>query len=143
MALELAPGATAAQRRALVGPYRWIGLGGSLLIAVTAPLWRLSGPTWRLTLPGVPHNGVRPFTAIAFVVGASMLSIAWFGLISRVERSDLPRRDRIRAVVLTAMLWFAPVLFGPPLLSSDIYSYAAEGAMVTQGLDATTDGMFK
>ena len=47
--------------------------------------------------------------------------------------------------LLTAALWFTPVLLGPPLLSSDIYSYAAEGAMVTKGLDPTSDdaGMYK
>jgi len=141
MALELAPGAPTAQRRALVGPYLWLGLAGSLLIAVTAPLWRLSGPTWRLTVPGIPHNGERPITAITFVVGTGMLGLAWMGLIRRVERSQLADRDKTRAVIVTSLLWFAPVLLGPPLLSSDIYSYAAEGAMVTQGSDPTVDDM--
>jgi len=141
MVLEVAPSAPAAERRALAGPYAWIGLAGSALIAVTAPLWRLSGPTWRLTIPGVPHNGERPVTAILFVIGTSMLGIAWMGLISRVERSTRPERDRMRAVVLTAMLWFAPLLFGPPLLSSDIYSYAAEGEMASRGIDPTSSGL--
>ncbi|MEY2421368.1 MAG: alpha,6-mannosyltransferase [Acidimicrobiaceae bacterium] len=143
MALEVAPSAPAAQRRALVGSYTWIGLAGSVLIAITAPLWRLSGPTWRVSIPGIPHNGERPFTAIAFVVGVSMLSLAWLGLIARTERSDLSHRARMRKVIGCAALWFAPLLLGPPLLSSDLYSYAAEGAMVTQGLDPTVDGMYK
>ncbi|MEY2448106.1 MAG: alpha,6-mannosyltransferase [Acidimicrobiaceae bacterium] len=143
MALEVAPSAPTEQRRALAGPYMWIGLAGSVLIAITAPLWRLSGPTWRLTVPGVPHNGERPVTAIAFVLGVSMLGLAWMGLIARVERSHLPERARMRAVLVCAVMWFAPLLLGPPLLSSDLYSYAAEGAMVTQGLDPTVDGMYK
>lgn len=143
MALEVAPSAPAAQRRALVGPYTWIGFAGSLLVAVTAPLWRLSGPTWRFTIPGIPHSGERPFTAIAFVLGASMLGIAWMGLITRVERSTLPERDRTRAVILTALLWFAPILLGPPLLSSDIYSYAAEGEMASRGIDPTADAIVR
>jgi alpha-1,6-mannosyltransferase len=143
MALELAPSAPAAQRRALARPYVWLGLAGSLLIAVTAPLWRLSGPTWRFSIPGVPHNGERPITAIMFVIGASMLSIAWLGLISRVERSTLPERDRTRVVIVTALLWFAPVLLGPPLLSSDIYSYAAEGEMASRGIDPTADAIYR
>lgn len=141
MALEVAPSAPAGQRRALAGPYPWIGFAGSVLIAVTAPLWRLSGPTWRLTIPGVPHNGERPITAIVFVIGVSMLAIGWMGLIARVERSDRPERDRMRAVLLTAMLWFAPLLLGPPLLSSDIYSYAAEGEMASRGIDPTSSGL--
>ena len=143
MALELAPDAPAAERRALAGPYRWIGFGASVFVAATMPLWRLAGRTWRLTLPGVPHNGERPFTAIVFVLAVALLSTAWLGLIVRVERSSLPARDRMRVVLSTAALWFAPLLLGPPLLSSDVYSYAAEGAMVTQHLDPTVDGMYK
>ena len=143
MALEVAPSAPAAQRRALVGPYRWLGFGASVLVAATMPLWKLAGRTWRLTLPGLPHNGERPITAIVFVVAVGVLAIAWFGLISRVERSQLSERDRTRAVVATAALWFAPLLLGPPLLSSDVYSYAAEGAMVTQHLDPTAQEMYK
>ena len=141
MALEVAPGAPAAQRRALVGPFRWVGFTASVLIAATMPLWKLAGRTWRLTLPGLPHNGERPITAILFVLAVATLGVAWMGLIHRVERSTLSDRERTRAVVATAALWFAPLLLGPPLLSSDVYSYAAEGAMVTQGLDPTTQPM--
>lgn len=143
MALEVAPSAPAGQRRAVAGPCLWLGLAGSTLVAITAPLWRLSGPTWRLSVPGIPHNGERPITAITFVVGAAMLSLAWLMLIARVERSPLPERDRTRAVIVTALLWFAPVLLGPPLLSSDIYSYAAEGEMASRGIDPTSDAIYK
>ena len=134
MALELAPSAPAAQRRALLGPYRWAGFAASVLVAATMPLWKLAGRTWRLTLPGLPHNGERPITAILFVTAVAVLGIAWLMLIARVERSSLSERERTRAVVATAALWFAPLLLGPPLLSSDVYSYAAEGAMVTPQL---------
>lgn len=143
MALEVAPSAPAAQRRAVVGPYRWIGLAGSLLIAATCPPWRLAGHVWRITIPGLPHNGERPITAVIFVIAVALLGIAWFGLISRVERSDASERDRMRAVLAAALLWFAPMLLGPPLLSSDIYSYAAEGEMATRGIDPTSDAIAK
>ena len=126
----------------MAGPYPALGFAGALLIAVTAPQWRLDQKTWRLTLPFLPFDGTRPFTAVAFVVGAAALGVAWLGLISRVERSQAPGRDRMRVVVATAFLWFVPVMLGPPLLSSDIYSYAAEGDMVTKGHDPTSQGMY-
>jgi hypothetical protein len=132
-----------ARRRTMAGPYPAIGFAGALLIAATAPQWRLDHKTWRLTLPFLPFDGTRPFTAIAFVAGAAALGIAWLGLIARVQRSESPQRDRMRVVIATAVLWFVPVMLGPPLLSSDIYSYAAEGDMVTKGHDPTTEGMFK
>jgi hypothetical protein len=146
MVVEPAPSASAttgAPRRPLAGPYLWLGFAGSLIIAVTSPLWRLAGRTWRLTLPGVPHDGERPFSVIALVVGVALLSISWIALVRRAERSELSERQRTRAVMVTALLWFVPVLLGPPLLSSDIYSYAAQGEMVNQGLDPTSQGMYK
>jgi hypothetical protein len=128
-----------------LGPVPYIGFVGALIVAAITPLWYLSGRAWRLTLPGQPHDGRRPLTAISFVGGVILLGIAWIGLISRAERARLTERERTWAVLLTAALWFVPVMLGPPLLSSDIYSYAAEGAMVTQGLDPTGvsgDGKF-
>jgi len=148
MATELAPDAPASARRGgLAGPFPVVGFLGALLIAVTAPTWRLAfigtHEPWRLTLPGVPSNGTRPFTAIAFLAGVVALGVAWLGLIARLERSAAPARDRMRTVLATALLWFAPVMLGPPLLSSDVYSYAAEGAMVTQHHDPTSQDMAK
>jgi hypothetical protein len=148
MAIELAPDAAAsARRRGLAGPYPALGFVGALLIAVTAPTWPGAfigtHEPWRLTLPGVPHDGTRPFTAIAFVVGAALLGVAWLGLIARIERNNASGRERMRTVIATALLWFAPVMIGPPLLSSDVYSYAAEGDMITKGHDPTSEGMYK
>jgi hypothetical protein len=144
MAIDYAADApVSARRRTMAGPYPAIGFAGALLIAVTAPQWRLDQKTWRLTLPFLPFDGTRPFTAVAFVIGAAALGISWLGLISRVERSQAPERDRMRVVIATALLWFLPVMLGPPLLSSDIYSYAAEGDMVTKGHDPTSQGMYK
>ena len=144
MAIDYAADApTSTRRRTMAGPYPALGFAGALLIAATAPQWRLDHKTWRLTLPFLPFDGTRPFTAIAFVAGAAALGVSWLGLISRVERSQAPERDRMRVVIATAVLWFVPVMLGPPLLSSDIYSYAAEGDMVTKGHDPTSEGMFK
>ena len=124
-----------------LGPFPYIGFVGALVVAAITPLWYLSGRAWRLTLPGLPHDGRRPLTAILFVGGVILLGIAWIGLIGRAERAKLTERERTWAVLLTAAIWFLPVMLGPPLLSSDIYSYAAEGAMVTQGLDPTKDAV--
>jgi hypothetical protein len=128
---------------AVAGPYLWIGLAGAVVVATTTPSWRLDLRSWRITFPGLPHEGQRPITAILFVSGVILLGLAWTGLVSRVERSPLDDRTRTRAVLLTCALWFVPILLGPPLLSSDVYSYGAQGEMVTRGLDPTTDGIYR
>lgn len=131
------------RRLALAGPWPWVGFAGAVIIATTTPAWRLDRRTWRITLPWLPHDGQRPTTAILFVSGVVLLGLAWIGLVSRVERSRLTDRARTRAVLLTCALWFVPILLGPPLLSSDVYSYGAQGEMVTQGFDPTQDPMYK
>ena len=54
------------RRRARVGRWaalgrlravRLSGLAGALLIAASAPVWYLAAPSWRLTVPGIPHPG--------------------------------------------------------------------------------------
>src|SRR5436190_329875 len=64
-------------------------------------------------------------------------------LLSPPEASSSMAVELAQPVLATAALWFAPVMLGPPLLSSDIYSYAGEGDMITQGQDPTSQGMYK
>ena len=90
MAIDAVPDAPiSARRRSVAGPYPIIGFLGALLIAVTAPRWRLDLETWRITLPFLPFNGTRPFTAIAFVVGRLAAR-------DRVARSHLAGRAQHR-----------------------------------------------
>jgi hypothetical protein len=127
--------------RSIAGPWRWTGFVAALLIAASAPIWHLAGNEWRLTLPGVPFNGEKPVTTLLFLSSAGVLAVSWMLMVRRIERSTAPDRARTRAIIVTAALWFVPVLLGPPLLSSDVYSYAAQGEMVTKGLDPTSQGM--
>lgn len=126
-----------------MGAYRWIGLAAAVLIATTTPAWRLDRRSWRVTLPVLPHEGERPLTTMIFITSVVLFAVAWIGLVSRVANSRANDRVRVRAVVGTCALWFVPILLGPPLLSSDVYSYGAEGEMLTKGLDPTKDDMFR
>jgi len=135
--------AVAPTRPSIGGPWRWTGFIASATIAASAPLWRLAGDEWRLTVPFLPHDGRKPYTTPLFLISTAVLALSWIMHVRRVERSLAPERARTRAVVLTLALWFVPVFLGPPLLSSDIYSYAAQGEMVTRGLDPTSQGMYE
>jgi alpha-1,6-mannosyltransferase len=114
------------------------GLIGLLTVVATAPVWRLANPTWRLTLPGVAHPPPPFWAGASFVLGVSLASLGWIGLVNTVPRLD-PRRG-VAIVAAVFAVWVVPVLLGPPLLSNDVYSYTAQGEMASRGIDPTAVG---
>ena len=107
---------------------------------VTAPVRREAAPSWRLTLPFVPHPGHALFSAGSFILGMTLLSLAWIRLGAfTIDRSQTTRR-RLCIVLAAAALWTAPILLSPPLLSNDVYSYAAQGELASRGVDPTVVG---
>ncbi len=87
-------------------------------------------------------------TALTLSIGGTiMLVVAWL-LIGRfavgrfsVEvlhgRSPARRMTRQQAD-RTLLLWIAPIIVAPPLLSKDIYSYLAQSAIAYRGMDPYT-----
>ena len=116
------------------------GFLGALIVVVTAPVRREAVRSWRLTLPFVPHPGHAFFSAASFIVGMTLLSLAWIRLGAlAVDHSQTTRR-RLCIVLAAAALWTAPILASPPLLSNDVYSYAAQGELASRGVDPTVVG---
>lgn len=114
------------------------GMAGFSLIAATAPVWANAPSSWRFTLPGVPHPP-SPFAAgFVFVVGVVLAGIGWIGVVGLTDR--MGARRGLQVVLAIAALWAIPVALGPPLLSNDVYSYSAQGEMITRGIDPTAYG---
>ena len=116
------------------------GFIGALVVATTAPVWRHANPTWRLTLPGVAHPGGSLFSAVSFVFGVALVGFGWFRLSGVMLRSKLPEAVRLRVSAQVLAVWALPIVLGPPLLSNDVYSYAAQGEIAGRGLDPTVVG---
>lgn len=94
-----------------------VGFVGSLMMT-------LSG--WGSPNGGVPAH-VRPMgvaVAVSGITGLAAIIIAW-----------LRSRKLVGRRVLTLVVWSLPLLFGPPLLSQDGWAYAAQGWILTQGMD--------
>jgi hypothetical protein len=53
---------------------------------------------------------------------------------------DGSTKKRLVMVGLVIALWAIPVSLGPPLLSNDVYSYAAQGEMASRGVDPSSIG---
>lgn len=116
------------------------GLAGSLVLAGTAPVWYLAPVSWRLTVPGLLSPGDPLYSAITFVLGVLLMCLGWVGLVGHMRRGAGSGRSRIVWVVAAATLWSIPLLLGPIQLSTDAYSYNAQGALAEMGLDPTAVG---
>ncbi|MCQ4080719.1 polyprenol phosphomannose-dependent alpha 1,6 mannosyltransferase MptB [Streptomyces sp. RB6PN25] len=70
---------------------------------------------------------------LALAYGGLVLLVgAWWRLGSLIARGT---RVEGRDVLVTLAWWTVPLCVGPPLYSSDVYSYVAQGAMALRGLD--------
>lgn len=116
------------------------GILGTLVVSATAPVWHFASPNWRLTLPLIPHPGGAVFSATAFVVGVVLLGYAWYRFGTYASDLAVPERTRVRVTAQVIALWSLPIMLGPPLLSNDVYSYAAQGELTSRGLDPTRVG---
>ena len=115
------------------------GFLGGLVIAASAPVWRLAVPNWRITLPGIAHPGSSTQSTLVFLLGLILLGVGWLGLVLRAGRMPDPRRALIVVGAVIAF-WAIPVSLGPPLLSNDVYSYIAQGEMASRGIDPGSHG---
>ncbi len=68
----------------------------------------------------------RVITTVLMAVGMALLVDAWLRM--------RPVHGR-RPPSLAWLLWSLPILLAPPLFSRDAYSYAAQGEIVSRGLD--------
>jgi len=78
-------------------------------------------------LRDLQHGAGRILATAVLLFGVLMLLWAWLRLHPRDDGVDVSRA--------TLALWGLPLLLAPPLFSSDVYSYAAQGRIVHQGLD--------
>jgi alpha-1,6-mannosyltransferase len=113
----------------LVG-LRWAALGLVGAIASTlagADLLRHKPITWWFhpTIPG---------RTVVFYAGIAALCVAWLA-IGRRLRNHADRGRAVRQLLLVGALWSIPFLVGPSLISRDLYSYLADGALLHHGLD--------
>jgi alpha-1,6-mannosyltransferase len=123
------------------------GFLGGLVIAASAPVWRLwddyvAPDSWRLTVPGIPHPGTATQSTLLFLLGLVLLAVGWLGLVHRAGRIG-DKRKRVAMVAVVIAIWAVPVSLGPPLLSNDVYSYIAQGEAVSRGLDPGEAGVFR
>jgi alpha-1,6-mannosyltransferase len=113
-------------------------LGFVAVLAITIGVVQQRSP-FALKLPGawffgVPAAGDAPsthglfFGLVAVYGGLLLLMRVWYGLARTL--SQVPGVP-VRKLVVVAAIWVLPLLLAPPLFSRDVYSYAAQGEMMS------------
>jgi hypothetical protein len=113
------------------------GFAGSLLIVGTSPVWKGAPPGWRLEVPGLYGltTGNSFLAAATFVIGVLLMALGWLGLVGHTSRRVGPERQRLKIVIAVVLLWAIPFMLAPIQLSSDAYSYGAQGDLSSLGHD--------
>jgi alpha-1,6-mannosyltransferase len=113
---------------------RYLGLAGSVLLAVAAFRAGASSPWHPTVTPGTIVSGRDGvLTPLAWLAGTLLLTGAWWA-----GRHEVPST---RWAYVTAALWVVPLLPMLPLGSYDIYSYACQGWQQAHGLDPYAAGV--
>jgi len=107
-------------------------LGGRAFVSTMPGAWFFGPPG--TPLGSVGARGARPPVDAVFAVygGLIVLAGSWLRLLHITWSRPGIRVRRVAGVIGT---WALPLLAAPPLFSRDIYSYAAQGEMVSHHID--------
>jgi alpha-1,6-mannosyltransferase len=126
-----------------------LGALGTTAITVGAVLGGSSFEThlpgaWFFGMPGGLLGGagsaatLPPAASLALVFGGLiLLTRVWLGLLRALgRRPGFP----VKRVVLVVVIWAVPLLLAPPLFSRDVYTYAAQGEMMSHHINPYSYG---
>jgi hypothetical protein len=126
-----------------------IGAIGTAAIVVGSLLGGQSFEThlpgaWFFGMPGGVLGGVGtsdtlpPVAALALVFGGLiLLTRVWLGLLRMLKANQgFP----VKRVVLVVVVWAVPLMLAPPLFSRDVYTYAAQGEMMSHHINPYSYG---
>ncbi len=130
-----------ADRRQLYRPLL-AGTVGSVIITIgssqsSSPFAEHSNGAWffRLSLArATSADNQRLIGVLLVYAGIVLLLGSWYALARSCSDAGPEDRPQLHDLVMTLAAWSAPLLFAAPLFSRDVYSYAAQGAMLADGI---------
>ena len=121
------------------------GLIGSLCVLIGvaqsgSPFTSKLPDAWFFGLGDGASSGSQNYTFTGIIVlylGVVIMIGSWYEIVRTLRRNPaIP----VRRVVAIIVAWAVPVLVIPPLFSRDVYSYAAQGELVSRGLNPYLHG---
>ncbi|MBV8462750.1 MAG: polyprenol phosphomannose-dependent alpha 1,6 mannosyltransferase MptB, partial [Acidimicrobiales bacterium] len=84
------------------------------------------------------NDTLPPAAALALVFGGLiLLTRVWLGFLRQLNAEHgFP----VKRVVLVVVIWAVPLLLAPPLFSRDVYTYAAQGEMMSHHINPYSYG---
>jgi hypothetical protein len=112
-------------------------LGGQSFETHLPGAWFFGMPGGQLGSVGT-NDSLPPTASLALVFGGLiLLTRVWLGLLRLLNRHPgFP----VKRVVLVVLVWALPLLLAPPLFSRDVYTYAAQGEMMTHHINPYSYG---
>jgi len=127
----------------------FLGFAGTAAIVVGSVLGGQSFEThlagaWFFGMPGGlfgsagTTDALPPIASLALVFGGLiLLTRVWIGFLRYLKGHEgFP----IKRVVLVVTIWAVPLLLAPPLFSRDVYTYSAQGEMVSHHINPYSYG---
>jgi alpha-1,6-mannosyltransferase len=99
---------------------------------------------WFFGMPGGPagslasNSGLPTIASLALVLGGLiLLTRVWLGFLRHLNgHHGFP----VKRVVLVVAIWAVPLLLAPPLFSRDVYTYSAQGEMMSHHINPYSYG---
>ena len=112
-------------------------LGGQSFETHLPGAWFFGMPGGHLGSIGT-NDALPPVASLALVFGGLiLLTRVWVGFLGHLNRHPgVP----VKRVVLVVVVWAVPLLLAPPLFSRDVYTYAAQGEMVSHHINPYSYG---
>lgn len=118
---------------------RWVGTVGALMIGIgglgAGALPVVNNPYGRFPLGDVMSRMLQTSSSVA-LIGVGLLVLAWLLMYFYVSSAEVT----VGQLARTFTAWSLPILFTAPLFTQDIYSYLAQGSVVTHGMDPYSAG---
>jgi hypothetical protein len=118
----------------VTGRLRWAGVAGGVLLAIGGYLAGATpGPAPASQAEALWGTGAEFRIGLAaWLAGLALVGWAWWRIGGAVRAGA---GLSTRWMLVTGLLWAAPLLLAPPLGSRDLYAYACQGAVWLDGHD--------
>lgn len=118
---------------------RWVGTVGALMIGIgglgAGALPVVNNPYGGFPLGDVMSRMLQTSSSVV-LIGVGLVVLAWLLMSRYVGSASVTVAQLLRTLVA----WSLPIFFTAPLFTQDIYSYLAQGSVVTHGMDPYSAG---